>query len=68
MLHPSCPCVLALTMNGKKLPHFILTSNKDWDPIVHDCEGQVDNDAWFYVQLSFPDSPNDAHFNEVGYY
>jgi hypothetical protein len=27
----------------EKLPHVILASNKDWDPTVLDCEGQVDN-------------------------
>ena len=32
------------------LPHVIITSDKDWDLIVLDCEGQVDNYTWFDAQ------------------
>ena len=31
----------------EKLPHTILTPDKYWDPMVVDCEGQVDNETWF---------------------
>ena len=49
-----------------KLPHAILTSDKDCNPTVLDCEGQVDNELWFDMQSSFLDCPNDKSFNEVG--
>ena len=49
-----------------KLPHVTIESDKDWDPAVLDCEGQVDNETWFDSKSLFPDSPNDKSFDEVG--
>ena len=46
----------------EKLPHVILTSDKDYDPTVLDCEGQVDNETHFDAQSSFPDAHNDKSF------
>ena len=60
-----CTCT---DVKQEKLPHFILTYDKDWDPTVLDCEGQVDNDAWVDAQSSFSDSPTDKTFNELGDY
>ena len=51
-----------------KLPHVILTSDKDWDPTGLDYASQVDNETWFDAQSSFPDCPNDKCFDEVGNY
>ena len=51
-----------------KLPHLVITSDKDWDPKVLDCEGQFDNEIWFDAQSSFLDGPNVKTFNEVGDY
>ena len=50
----------------RKLPHVILTSDKDWDRICLDCEGQVDNVTRFNAQSSFLDITNDKSFYEVG--
>ena len=33
-----------------------------------DCEGNLDNELWFYAQSSFQDSPDDKTFNEVSKY
>ena len=49
----------------EKLPHVIIMSDKDWNPTVLDCEGEVDNETCFDVQSSFLDSPNDKSFDEV---
>ena len=38
-----------------ELPHVILTSDMDWDPIVLGFEVEVDNEEWFDAQSSFPD-------------
>ena len=35
----------------EKLPRVILTSNKDQDPTVLNCKGQVDNELQFDAQL-----------------
>ena len=43
-----------------KLPHVILTSDKDWDPTF-----KVDNETWFDAQSS-PDGHNDKSSDEVG--
>ena len=60
-----CPCT---DDEWEKIPHVILMSDKDWDPTVLDCEGQVDNEMWFDAQSSFLDGPNDKSFDEVGDY
>ena len=33
----------------KKTHHAIITSDKDLDQTVFDCEGQLDNEMWFYA-------------------
>ena len=50
----------------EKLPHVILTSNKDWNPKILGCEGQVNNETWFDAQSSFLYGLNDKSFDEVG--
>ena len=66
MLYLTCPCVH--DKEWEKLTHAILTSNKDWDQTVLDCEDQVDNELQFDPQSSFPHSPDDKTFNEVDDY
>ena len=42
----SLPCVPLRPCTEKeleKIPHVILTSDKDWDPTVLDCEDQLDD-------------------------
>ena len=51
-----------------KLPHGTLNSDKDWDPTLLDCEGDLDNQIWFDAQSSFPDGPDNKNFYEVGNY
>ena len=62
---PLSPCP---NNEWEKLPRVIHTSDKFWDPIVLDCEGQVDNELWFDAQSSFSDGPDDKTFNKVGDY
>ena len=50
----------------QNLPHNIITSDKDWETTVLDCEGQVDNELWFAAQSSFPDGNDYKTFNEIG--
>ena len=52
----------------RTLPHVILTSDIDWGPTCLDCNGQLDNEEWFYAQSSFPDGPASKLFNEYGEY
>ena len=60
---PLRPCT---NNEWKNLPHVILASDKDWDPTILDCEGQIDNELWFDAQSSFLDGLDDKTSNEVG--
>ena len=65
---PSMPLRSFTENKWGKLPHIILTSEKDWYSIVLDCEGQVDNEIFFDAQSPLLDGPNDKTFNEAGDY
>lgn len=46
----------------------MLTSDKDWDPTLLNCEGGVNVREWVDVHSSLPNSPNDKDFAEAGNY
>ena len=52
----------------EKLPHVVLTSDKDWDLTLLYCEGHLENKTWFDAQLYFPVGPNNKKFYELGNY
>ena len=64
-LIPLCPCT---NNEWEKLHHIILSSDKDWDLTLLDCEGQLYDELWFYTQSLFPDGLDDKMLNEVGDY
>ena len=62
-------CIYVLSLKKwEKLPHVVITSGKDWDLTLIECEGQLDNGLWFDAQSSFPDVTDDKMFNKVGDY
>ena len=52
----------------ESLPHFVLTSDKYWDPTSLDCEGHEDNEEWVDTRSSFPDRPDSKLSNEHSQY
>ena len=61
------PCMPLRPYTNKEwstLPHFMLTSDVEWDPTCIDCEGQLENEEYFDAQSSFPDGTDSKLFNE----
>ena len=48
------------------LPHTVLTSDADWDPLALDSPGEVDDAAWYDAKSSLPEGPTSPAFNEYG--
>ena len=65
---PYVPLRLFTYKEWEQLTHVIFTFDMDWDPIVLDCEGEVDNEEWFSAKSSFQDGPTDESFDGVKNY